>query len=140
MSLRYFHMVFISISAVFAAGFAVWAIRDYRLTGDTTNLIFGVGAAIAVLPILFYAGWFWRKSRRLTDSSLSIAMIVVSTAAMIPNTSLACAVCFTDPDSLMSKGARWGVGFLGIVVVSLLIVIGAIAYRWVRRDSEMVGS
>lgn len=139
MSLRYFHMVFISISAVFAAGLAVWAIGDYRLTGNTTNLILGIGAAISVLPILFYAGWFWRKSRRLTDSSLSIAMIVAGMAAMVPDTSLACAVCFADPDSLMSKGARWGVGFLGILITSLLMVIGTIAYRWVRRDSKMVG-
>ena len=130
MSLRYFHIVFISISTVFAAGFAVWALRDYQLTGNTTNLTLGIIAAAALLPILYYAGWFWRKSKKY----VALAALTV----LIPDVSFACAVCFGDPNSLMTKGALWGVGFLGIVIVAVLIVIGAVAYRWARRDSEMM--
>lgn len=46
---------------------------------------------------------------------------------------LACAVCFGDPNSPMSQGARAGVWFLlGVVLVVLSAIVGMILF-WARR-------
>jgi hypothetical protein len=52
----------------------------------------------------------------------------------------ACAVCFSDPESLMAKGAIAGVSFLLIIVVLVLGAIAGTAYRWSRRAKELAKS
>ena len=50
---------------------------------------------------------------------------------------LACAVCFGDPNSLLSKGAFWGVVFLMGVVASVLISIASTIWAWSRRAKKL---
>jgi hypothetical protein len=49
----------------------------------------------------------------------------------------ACAVCFGDPSSPLSKGVAAGVAFLIAVIGSMLAAIAFTAYRWVRRAREL---
>lgn len=60
-SLKAFHLVFISVSTILAVGFAVWALDDYRVNGGAASLIGGGISALAagVLPV--YGRWFMRK-------------------------------------------------------------------------------
>ena len=59
MSLKIFHICFILLSTILAAGSAVWAFRE------AANLVLGwICAAFAVImPI--YGLWFLRKTRKL---------------------------------------------------------------------------
>jgi hypothetical protein len=58
MSLKWFHVVFISLSIVTAAGFGVWGLfNQYAALG---------GLSLAVAPALMvYGSYFLRKSRRI---------------------------------------------------------------------------
>ncbi len=49
----------------------------------------------------------------------------------------ACAVCFGDPASLMSKGVVAGVYALLAVVVVVLGAIAFIAFSWSRRAKSL---
>ncbi|MEK0449698.1 MAG: hypothetical protein RL088_1966 [Verrucomicrobiota bacterium] len=59
MSLRYFHISFILLSALLCGGVAWWNSENQGIA----PLTYGFGAAAAILP--FYGVWFLRKSRNL---------------------------------------------------------------------------
>jgi hypothetical protein len=65
MSLRAFHLFFISLSAVMAAFCSAWAFSQYRVDHQ---LIYGAGAlasAISVAGLAMYGRAFQRKTRSL---------------------------------------------------------------------------
>lgn len=65
MSLRAFHLFFISLSAVMAAFCSAWALSQYRLDHE---LIYGAGAAASALSVAglaMYGVAFQRKTRNL---------------------------------------------------------------------------
>ena len=65
MSLRAFHLFFISLSAVMAAFCAAWAVSQYRVDHQ---VIYGAGAALSacsVAGLAMYGAAFQRKTRNL---------------------------------------------------------------------------
>ena len=65
MSLRAFHLFFISLSAVMAAFCSAWALSQYRVDHE---LIYGAGAAASALSVAglaMYGVAFQRKTRNL---------------------------------------------------------------------------
>ena len=65
MSLKGFHILFISFAILTAFGFFVWT----RLAGDefVSDGLRGIGMASAALGLglLAYGGWFVKKSRKI---------------------------------------------------------------------------
>ena len=59
MSLRYFHITFIILSALLCAGVAWWNVENQ---GNPAMTI-GFGALAAILPV--YGVWFLKKSKSL---------------------------------------------------------------------------
>jgi len=59
MSLRAFHILFISLSILLAAGCAVW--------GFANGLppVFGITCAVIALALVVYGVYFFKKSRKL---------------------------------------------------------------------------
>lgn len=55
-------------------------------------------------------------------------------------TVLACSVCFGDPNSLLSKGAFWGVLSLVGVVAFVLAWIAIVALAWTRKADKLTRS
>ena len=65
MSLRAFHLFFISLSAIMAAFCSAWALSQYRMDHE---LIYGAGAAASALSVAglaMYGVAFQRKTRNL---------------------------------------------------------------------------
>jgi hypothetical protein len=65
MSLRAFHLFFISLSAIMAAFCSAWALSQYRMDHE---LIYGAGAAASALSVAglaVYGVAFQRKTRNL---------------------------------------------------------------------------
>ncbi len=50
---------------------------------------------------------------------------------------LACSVCFGDPNSSMSRGAKAGAIFLLGVVLVVLTGIAWTAFSWLRREARI---
>ncbi len=63
MSLKAFHIVFVSVSTLLCAGFGAWGIRSFRSEGDVAALIAGVGSLVGVVILLIYGRWFLHKLR-----------------------------------------------------------------------------
>jgi hypothetical protein len=62
MSLKAFHLIFITASCALALGFAIWEIRNFfSAEGKLLDLLFGVGSLIAAIGLIFYERYFLKK-------------------------------------------------------------------------------
>ncbi|MCI0412959.1 hypothetical protein L0222_09185 [bacterium] len=60
-------------------------------------------------------------------------LLLVALATLLMQDAGACAVCFGDPNSSMTHGAKAGVAVLLGVVGVVLCGIGGVAFYWIRR-------
>jgi hypothetical protein len=65
MSLKSFHLVFISASVVLAAGLAAWCFGAFDPSGAPRTVAGGAAALVAGLGLAGYEAWFVRKARTL---------------------------------------------------------------------------
>lgn len=61
MSLKAFHLVFVTLSAVLGLGFGAWAIVDYRRNDNIGSLCWGIGSLVGTVALIVYGRWFLRK-------------------------------------------------------------------------------
>ncbi|GEM_PF-106204 len=64
-SLKAFHVVFVSLTMLLCGGFGVWAIGQYRTAGDAAHLAAAVSSFGAIPVLLIYGRWFLRKLRHV---------------------------------------------------------------------------
>ena len=61
MSLKAFHIFFVTISTILAIGFGLWAIREYSIHHEVMSLIFGFASLLGAVVLVIYGRWFLRK-------------------------------------------------------------------------------
>lgn len=61
MSLKAFHLVFITVCIVFAAGFGAWCVLDYRETQNATSLVMGVISFASEIGLIAYGVYALKK-------------------------------------------------------------------------------
>lgn len=61
MSLKAFHIIFVTVSMLLAGGFALWAVLQYRSSGDVGLLVGGVLSGLIFVAMGVYGRWFLRK-------------------------------------------------------------------------------
>ena len=66
MSLKAFHIVFITVSTVLAAGFGLWSLQNYFAGEDGLNLIFGIGSLLAGVALVIYGKYFLKKLKKVS--------------------------------------------------------------------------
>jgi len=67
MSLKAFHVVFITAASALAFGVGVWMLREYRLPGgDTNDLVFAISSTIVGAALLVYEGFFLCKLKNVS--------------------------------------------------------------------------
>jgi hypothetical protein len=65
MSLRGFHIVFITLSTLLAAGVGGWCLWINSIEGTPVFLIGAVCGFVAAVSLIIYGIWFYRKMKRL---------------------------------------------------------------------------
>ena len=67
MSLKAFHLVFITAACLLAFGCAVWALRNYwSPEGRLLDLLFGLGSIAAGIGLICYERYFLKKLKKLS--------------------------------------------------------------------------
>ena len=61
MSLKAFHIIFVTVSTILAAGFGLWALREFSATRDVAALLWGAGSLVGAVVLVVYGRWFLRK-------------------------------------------------------------------------------
>jgi len=68
MSLKAFHVVFITAASALAFGFGVWLLREYRAPegGATSDLVWAVASMVVGAGLLVYEGFFLKKLKNVS--------------------------------------------------------------------------
>jgi hypothetical protein len=66
MSLKMFHLVFITAASALAFGCGVWELRDYwSADGRMLDLVVGLGSIAASVGLVLYEKYFLKKTRNV---------------------------------------------------------------------------
>ncbi len=65
MSLKAFHLVFMTLCIIFAAGLGVWGVRDYAHSARIGSLLLGIGSWLGLPALVVYTVWFLRKLKNV---------------------------------------------------------------------------
>ena len=65
MSLKAFHVVFISFSILLALGFGGWLVAQYRQSGEPLWLVAGILSFAVAVSLVFYERAFLKKTRNI---------------------------------------------------------------------------
>jgi len=61
MSLKAFHIVFVTVSTLLCAGFSLWALTTYRADGEPGLLAASLLGLVGCVTLVVYGRWFLRK-------------------------------------------------------------------------------
>ncbi len=65
MSLKGFHIIFITFSTLLAFGIGVWCLWVNSVNATSAFTIGAVCSFAAAVVLIIYGCWFWRKMKRL---------------------------------------------------------------------------
>jgi len=63
MSLKAFHIFFVTVSILFAAAFGGWELVAYSRQRDTVDLLLAIGSFLLAALLIVYFRWFLQKIR-----------------------------------------------------------------------------
>ncbi len=67
MSLKAFHLVFITASTALAVGCGVWGLKDYfSEDGRAWDLVFGLGSLAVAIGLILYERYFLKKLKKVS--------------------------------------------------------------------------
>jgi hypothetical protein len=67
MSLKAFHVIFITAASAMAFGCGVWGIKNYfSPDGRLIELIFGIGAILVGVALIIYERYFLKKLKNIS--------------------------------------------------------------------------
>lgn len=65
MSLRFFHIVFITLSTLLAVGCSALEYSNYKAQPSMGHLIFSILSALVGVGLVIYGVWFLKKTKNL---------------------------------------------------------------------------
>ena len=147
MSLKAFHIVFVTLSSLLAFLFAGWALRSYTESSSTTDLLLGICSAIFGVALIAYGFWFWRKIRTREEEQrrrrklMGPVPIFLALWMMGDRAAWACSICYGEAEGPMLEAARGGVwllfGLVGVVQLGFAAFFVSL-WRRARRFRENV--
>jgi len=67
MSLKAFHVIFITAASAMAFGCGVWGIKNYfSADGRVLDLIFGIGSILGGVALIIYERYFLKKLKNIS--------------------------------------------------------------------------
>jgi hypothetical protein len=66
MSLKAFHIIFITVSTLLAFGFGVWSLTNYfSAEGAALDLVLGAASLVAGVGLIIYGRYFLKKLKNV---------------------------------------------------------------------------
>lgn len=123
MSLKIFHIVFVTLSSLLSFVIGGWSLHRYSAHGETTYLMMGLTTIALGLGLIAYGFWFWRKVTTLDEEkkrrrrNIHPMPVMIVVWLLSDQAAQACAVCYGEAEGPMIDAARMGVYLLfGLVM------------------------
>ena len=131
MSLKFFHIVFITVSVLMCLVVGLWALDAYRVDGAVSSIVLAALAFAGGGFLVVYGSRFLQKFRKL-----GIAGLLVAGTLAAPADALACAVCLGNTQSSLRDGMNAGIlALLGIAGFMILSFAVFFVYLWRKAKS-----
>jgi hypothetical protein len=131
MSLKFFHIVFITISTLLCLVVGIWALGAYRADGSTTWIALSASAFVGGGLLVVYGTRFLQKFRKL-----GVAGLLAAGTLGAPADALACAVCIGNTQSSLVDGMNAGIlALLGFAAFMIVSFAAFFIYLWRRAKS-----
>jgi len=66
MSLKAFHIIFITAAILLAFGFGAWLANNFFADGGVLNLVFAALSVAAGVGLIFYERYFLKKTKKVS--------------------------------------------------------------------------
>lgn len=66
MSLKAFHIVFVTVSILLTLGFGVWSLVQFSEAKRLLDLVFGIGSLLAAVGLVFYGKYVLKKLKDIS--------------------------------------------------------------------------
>ena len=66
MSLKAFHIVFVTVSILLALAFGGWSLSNYFRGGQVLDLLFGASSLLAAAALVFYGRYVLKKLKNIS--------------------------------------------------------------------------
>jgi len=66
MSLKTFHLIFITVASLFCFWFGAWMWRAYQSEGVPTDLYYAIGSGLAGVTLVVYECFFLKKLSKVS--------------------------------------------------------------------------
>jgi hypothetical protein len=126
MSLKAFHIFFITLSILMCLGVAGWNGSAWMSGGSVAHLVESAGWVVAAGVLLVYGLRFLRKYRSLGFYALALIVAAENVEA--------CSVCFGNPESPMTKSMVAGIWVMLGCIGTLLAAFAGLFLYWVYRS------
>lgn len=134
MSLRFFHVFFVTVSVLMALGVGGWSVNAWQGDGATGWLTLATVSFAGAAGLSVYGRRFLRKTRALGLAGVLLAMVFGQ-----PQAALACLACIGTSQSPMQSGMNSGIMAL-LGVIGVVLVCFAAFFVYLARRSRMVGA
>ena len=139
MSLKAFHIVFVTLSSLLAFAFGGWSVHYFVANDDRLYLVLGLLSVALGVGLIFYGFWFWRKVRTRDEERKRRRKLMRTVPALImvwmiaQRTAEACSTCYGDAEGPLIDGARMGVFLLfGLVLMMQISFASFFIILWRR--------
>ncbi len=145
MSLKGFHILFISLSSLLSFGFGGWSLHAWSSGRGGTYLGLGVGAFVIGAGLIVYGTWFLRKiktqaqeqaEKRKRFRTVKALAVALGVWALSTQPAPACSVCYGDSEGPMIEAARLGVWLLFGMVAMVQLCFAAFFITLWRRSRK----
>jgi hypothetical protein len=126
MSLKAFHIFFITLATLMCLGVAGWNGSAWLSGGSSVHLAESVGWVLAAVALLVYGWRFLRKYRGL--GYYAVLLVLAADGAE------ACSVCFGNPESPMTKSMVAGIWVMLGCIGTLLAAFAGLFLYWTYRS------
>ena len=66
MSLKAFHLIFITLSIFFSLTFGIWAVVNHGSSGKTADLFMGIISLVGTIGLSVYLRYFLKKLKHIS--------------------------------------------------------------------------
>ena len=128
MSLKQFHILFISLAICLLLGFGVWSFLPAGGGGNGVYLACGILCIMIAIGLIGYEMNLLKKMK-----NLAIAIFLLSLSARAD----ACTMCFSTGSSTQAVALKWGVISLFIILLAVLATLAKFFLSVAQRSKEL---